>query len=793
MTETHAIQAPHKPPRSRTAGFVLGRQGDPPWARPLLWLVLVVAGALYAWGLSNNGAANDYYTAAVISGSKSWSAAFFGSIDSANFITVDKPPLALWLMIASVRIFGYSSWSMLLPQAAAGVATVAVLYATVRRPLGHGAALIAAAVAAFTPIVIAVNRWNTPDTLLVLLLVLAAWAMTRAIDSGRLRWLVLSMVFIGLGFNVKMLQAWMVIPALGFAYLLAGRRSAVARIGQLAASAVVVIAVSASWMIVVDSIPAEDRPYIGGSKDNTVLELVTGHNGLSRLASNGGPGRPDGAGDAAARPAEAPVVDGPGGGAGQAQVGDGASSPVGPGGTAGPVAPGNAAGGGPGFSGEPGLFRLFNEKMGGQISWLLPIAVLGLAIGMIASGRKPRTDQARAAFVLWGIWLVIHAGLFSLSSGIIHEYYTNAMAPAMGALIGGGAVIAWRWMHERSTTRSHVATAVIVAGILMSGTWAMILLARTPEWQPWLSPVVALAMLGASALVLIYRYVPEPSRILGRAAIGAAILAVLLAPFAYATTPLSVTSRDPLAGPASARQGGPGQAGRPPSQTQLQPLANQVPSRGDERQGQTAPEQLQPGAPQQAAGTMGDPSPGNPESGADPEIVEYLLEHRSGETWIAAATGSFASAPLIIATGGEPVMTMGGFGGNDPAPTVDELKDYVESGEVRFVVISQRGPGAGAPGAGTPGAGTPGAGAPGGGAPDQDAPGPDGASMGTPRAKPPMGGAQTPADGQNRASGMNSPGPQGSADRNAWVVEECELIDLGSGQAQLYDCAGATA
>ncbi|RIK07246.1 MAG: glycosyl transferase family 39 [Acidobacteria bacterium] len=792
MTETQAFQNQLKPPRSRFVAIFLGKEDEPPWARPLLWGILVAAGLLYAWGLSSNGAANDYYTAAVISGSKSWSAAFFGSLDTANFITVDKPPLALWLMVASVRIFGYSSWSLLLPQAAAGVATVAVLYATVRRPLGHGAAVIAAAVAAFTPIVVAVNRWNTPDTLLVLLLVLAAWAMTRALESGGTGWLLASMVFVGLGFNVKMLQAWMVILALGFAYLLAGRRRALVRIGQLAAGAAVVIAVSASWMVVVDSIPADQRPYIGGSKDNTVFELVTGHNGLARLASNGGPGRADGS----PKPAYATGPNPPADGSESAPVSGGAIPQPNP---------GRAAGGGPGFSGEPGLFRLFNEKMGGQISWLLPISVLGLALGLIAAGRKTRTDQARAAFVLWGIWLAVHAGLFSLSSGIIHEYYTNAMAPAMGALIGGGTVIAWRWMQKRETARSHAATAILIAGILATGVWAVVLLSRTPDWQPWLRPVIALAMVVASVLVLIYRYSSGASRLLGRAAIAAAVVAVFLAPVAYATTPLSVTSRDPLAGPASTRMGGPGQQGPPPGQQgppqeqqRLQPVAKQVPVRGGEPQRQAPLDQPQTdaGSPPSGASTGGDlpaggPPSGNPQSGgpdssADPEIVEYLLTHRSGETWIAAATGSFTSAPLIIATDGEPVMTMGGFGGNDPAPTLDELKGYVERGEVRFVVVSQRGPGAGGPGAGGPGAGGPGAGGP----------GLTGANNAPPTERPSIGGAQVPADAPQRAFSSNPQGPQGpqgQADRNAWVVEECELIDVGAGQAQLYDCAGAFA
>ncbi|MGH3380927.1 MAG: glycosyltransferase family 39 protein, partial [Actinoallomurus sp.] len=247
--------------------------GRPRWTRRLMAGVLLLSAFLYGWGLWHSGDANAYYSAAVKSGATSWKAFFFGSLDSASFITVDKPPMALWVQEIAARLFGFSTWSLLLPEVIMGVAAVGVLYATVRRAYGPVAGLVAALVLALTPITVAIDHDNNPDTLLVLLLVLAAWACQRATESGRLRWLIASAFFLGCGFNTKMLQAYLLLPALFLVYLLCARGGLLRRVWHLAVAGVALAVASFWWMVVVDLIPAGSRPYIGGSTDNTVWDL----------------------------------------------------------------------------------------------------------------------------------------------------------------------------------------------------------------------------------------------------------------------------------------------------------------------------------------------------------------------------------------------------------------------------------------------------------------------------------------------------------------------------------------
>ncbi|TMR20908.1 ArnT family glycosyltransferase, partial [Nonomuraea zeae] len=276
--------------RSLPARVFLGAEQDPRWSRPALWAVLAVAFVLYAWALSGN--ANEYYAAAILSGTQSWKAFFFGAIDAGSYITVDKPPLALWVMGLSARIFGYGTWSMLLPQALAGVAAVGLVHSAVRRafsrgPAGHVAALIAGVVMTLTPITVAINRDNNPDTVLVLLLVLAAWFCLESLRTGRLRPLLLAAFFVGLGFNAKMLQAYLVVPAFALAYLACARGTWPRRVGHLLAAGAVLVVSSAWWMVITDLWPKDSRPYIGGSTDNTVWDLVIGYNGLGRIFGQG--------------------------------------------------------------------------------------------------------------------------------------------------------------------------------------------------------------------------------------------------------------------------------------------------------------------------------------------------------------------------------------------------------------------------------------------------------------------------------------------------------------------------
>jgi 4-amino-4-deoxy-L-arabinose transferase-like glycosyltransferase len=376
--------------------LVRGRPTDPAWVRPALLALLGATAVAYLWGLGASGWANSFYSAAVQAGTRSWKAFFFGSSDSSNFITVDKPPAALWVMEISARLFGLSSWSILAPQALEGVATVGLLYATIRRWFSPAAALLAGAVLALSPVAALMFRFNNPDALLVLALVGAAYATVRALEGGRTRWLVAASALIGLGFDTKMLQAFVVVPVFWVVYLLAGPPRLRRRLGQLALATAALVVSAGWWVVAVMAIPVADRPYIGGSQDNSLWNLILGYNGFGRLTGN-----------------EAGSVIG--GGTGRA-----------------------------GAWGATGVGRLFGSEMGGQISWLIPAALLFGLAGLWWTRRAPRTDRTRAALLLWGGWLVVTGLMFSYAQGIIHPYYTVALAPAIAALVGIGAVACWR-------------------------------------------------------------------------------------------------------------------------------------------------------------------------------------------------------------------------------------------------------------------------------------------------------------------------------------------------------------
>ncbi|GAA4625957.1 hypothetical protein GCM10023196_032200 [Actinoallomurus vinaceus] len=672
---------PQAPPRSRLGRLALGPTGDPAWTRPALWAVLALAAALYGWGLSAGGYANSFYSAAVKSGAQSWKAFFFGSIDSASFITVDKPPMALWVQEIFARVIGFGTWSLLLPEVIMGVAAVAVVYATVRRAFGPVAGVIAALVMTLTPITVAINRDNNPDTLLVLLLALAAWACQRALESGRLRWLLASAFFVGCGFNTKMLQAYILLPALALAYLLFAQGGWLRRIGHLLAAGAVLAVSTFWWTVVVDLIPASNRPYIGGSTDGTAWDLAIGYNGIGRITGNEGGGGGRG---------------GPGGGGG---------------------------GGGPTFSGQSGVGRLFNEILGGQISWLLPFAAIVLVAGLVLYWKRPRTDLARAALVMWGGWLAFHFLVFSFASGIMHPYYTTAMAPAIAALTGIGAV-------ELSRARSRGWSWVLPAGVAVTGIWAFVLLRRTPNWNPWLAWTVAALTVVAVLGLLAAR--------LGRAALarmavlaGAVGLAAGLAgPAAYAVSAASsrANGSNPTAGPNTGGMGFPG-GGRMGGGGQLPAdVRKMLEERGGfpgggfpgggfpgggqggagGQNGSGAPGA--PGGGQGGTGQMpggrsgfrGGPGGGGPGGGElSSQMISYLEKNQGGATWLVAVSNSQSAASIILQTG-KPAISMFGFSGSDKAMTAQKLQELVKAGKLHYVMT---GGGFGGGGRGGPGGG----------------------------------------------------------------------------------------
>jgi len=623
-------------PRLGVIGALLrGDTRDAVWVRPAHLGVSLLAAALYLVNLTVSGFANTYYSAAALAASKSWSAWFFGSFDAANFITLDKPPLGTMLMGLSVRLFGLSSWSILLPEALAGVATVALLFVVVRRSFGPVAAVIAALVMALTPAAVLMFRYNNPDALLTLLLVLAGWAFLRALESGSLRWVAAAALFVGLAFNTKFLQAYLVLPAFAITYAIAAPGNLRRRLLGLAVAATAVVLSSGWWVLAVELLPASARPYIGGSTTNSALELLLGYDGLGRIFGLGGGGA------------------GPAGG-----------------------------GGGGGFSGAAGLLRLFNAQLGGQVSWLIPFSVAGLATGLWLRRRAPRTDRARAGYLMWGLWLAVHALVFSFMFGIIHSYYAVAMAPAIGALVGAGAVDLWALR-----TRARFGGLALAGTILASAAWAWQLLERTPDFVPGLGPAVLVSGLLIAAVVAIPS---TPSRRRTQlAAVGLGVAVLLAGPSAYAldTMATAYAGGDPKAGPAIA-DAGPGGAGG--GRAALGGAGIGTPPGG-----------VGGGF---AGGPTGQPGAGDGGGGSsDPALISYLLANRNGATWIVATTSANAAGSIQLASG-EPVMAMGGFSGSDPAPSLAQLKALVASGQLRYVLVN--GGGFGRPGGGGGGGST---------------------------------------------------------------------------------------
>jgi 4-amino-4-deoxy-L-arabinose transferase-like glycosyltransferase len=655
--------------RSRWQRAYLGKPEDPRWARPALLAILALSAALYLWNLSGNGYANEFYAAAVQAGTKSWSSAFFGSLDTGNFITVDKPPFALWVMEASTRVFGFSSLAMLLPIALCGVAAVGVLYSAVRRTFGHAAGAVAALVAALTPITVAINRDNNPDPVLVLLMTLGAWFTLEAMRTKRLRHLLWAAVMIGCAFNTKMLQAYIVLPALVLAYLYAAEGGFWRRIRHLAIFTAVLAAASFWWMLIVDAIPSGSRPYVGGSTNDSVWDLVIGYNGLGRITgSEGGPG----------------------------------------------------GGGGASFSGSAGLGRLFNDIVGTQVSWLLPAAAILCVAAVVLRGRAPRTDPVRAALVLWGLWLAVHFVVFSYQQGTMHPYYVTTLGPAIGALLGGGGSVIWRRAHEaREAGRGRGwAWLVLPIAAAVTGIWSIELLDRT-AYATWLVPVIAIAAVVAIGTLVAVQLQPQHRKRLAAVGLGALLVAGLAGPsaFAAAAANSTVNGTNPLAGPSNGSMGGPGGGfggagggfgdrgdggfGGPGGTTgQGQ---GRLPSFGGGQSGQ-APGQGQGNFPSfgggQGNGAGELPSLGSGGGGSSAlggggigmggglstAEVNYLLANQGGAKWLLAVSNSNTAASLELQTG-KAVISMFGFTGSDNAMTVDKLEKLVAAGELKYVEL----------------------------------------------------------------------------------------------------------
>ncbi|MFC9002637.1 mannosyltransferase YkcB-related protein [Streptomyces microflavus] len=660
------------------------RADGPRWARPALYGLLLAVALAYFYNLSASGYANSFYSAAVQAGSQSWKALFFGSLDSANAITVDKPPAALWPMALSVRLFGLNSWAILAPQVLMGVATAAVLNTAVRRRFGPVAGLIAVGVFALTPVAALMFRFNNPDALLALLMTVTVWCVLRALEQGRTKWLLWAGAAVGFAFLTKTLQAFLILPPLAVLYAVCAPVPVRKRLGQLALSALTMVVAGGWWVAIVELMPASSRPYVGGSQNNSFLELTFGYNGLGRLNGE-----------------ETGSVGGGGGGGGR--------------------------GGG---WGETGIGRMFNSEVGGQIAWLLPAALILLVAGLWLTRKAARTDSARAAFLAWGGALVMTAAVFSFMAGIFHQYYTVALAPYIAALVAMGVAVLW---EERSAWWPR---AVLAGTVVVTVVWAYVLLGRTPEYLPWLRWAVPVGgVVAALGLLVVGRF---GGRGLALAVVGLSFAASLAAPTAYTLSTLNSGHQGSIvtAGPSGGGgMGGPGGGGRPGGpgggDGGQRGGMQQPPGQG---QGQQPQGQAQGNQQGNAPGGMptlpgGGMAPGGTGTGTGPgtvpgfgegmrggggggmggllngatvnaEAKALLTKDADAYTWAAAAVGAQNAAGYQLATG-EPVMAIGGFNGSDPSPTLAQFKKYVAEGKVHYFVSGGTGGGMGGGGNGT--------------------------------------------------------------------------------------------
>lgn len=565
-----------KSDRSRSGGPA--KAGPSRWAIAGLAAIAILALVLFTWGLSRNGMANSYYAAAAKSATLSWKAFFFGSLDPGSFITVDKPPVALWVMALSGRIFGFSSWSMLMPQALAGVASILVLHRLVRLWRGEAAALLAALALAVTPVAVLIFRYNNPDAFLTLLLLLAAWATWSAVKTGSTWRLSLAGVALGFAFLTKMLMAFMVLPALAIVYLLFGPPRLGRRVVQLLVAVAAMLISGGWWVAVVELWPDSSRPHVGGTLGDSWVDLI-----FSRSA---------GVLDTAAR--------------------------------------------GSNLSGQPGWWRIFNDQLGGQIAWLLPLALAGLLCGLVVSRHESRAGKTRAGYAMWGLWTLVIIAVFSGAQGTLHSYYTVVLAPGVAALAGAGLVELW-YLGARDRRLSWLLPAV-VAG---SAVWSAILLGRVTGYAAGLS----VAVLGVGALsaigVLVAFLMPAGlagwvRRLVGVVVVGLSVAALLAGPFAYSLSTIarSVTGNTAAAGPSASGSNSSGSA-----------------------------------------------------IDVDEALVAYLLDGRGRAEYLVAVQSAEQSVPIILATG-EPVVTIGGYKSRDPVPTVAEFERMVATGLVRHVLLT---------------------------------------------------------------------------------------------------------
>ncbi len=612
--------------------------------------VIVLLGAfLRFYELGAYSIGNTYYAATVQSMLTSWHNFFFASFEPGGSVTVDKPPLGFWIQAVSAYFLGVNGFALALPQALAGVLSIPLLYSMVKRQFSAWAGLIAALVLAITPVTVSTERNNTIDGLLVFVLLLATWAFLRAVRLGRLRYLLLGAFLVGLGFNIKMLQAFMPLPALYALYLLGAPTLAKRphpwwkRILHLAGATVLLLVVSLSWAIAVDLTPPEDRPYIGSSDDNTVMELIVGHNGLSRLismrrsapkANVSPPAQAPRAGQRPGSGGQLPQNPSPPLNSGQPQAQSPQNQPLQqPGLVNQPVNPSTQAGGGRNQEiGEAGVLRLFTEPLVTEAGWLLPLALLGIPLVLVVLGWQWPLSDKHLALVLWAGWLLPEVAYFTFTTGLFHAYYLIMLGPPLAALVGATAWALWRGFQRRRWLGWMLLALLVGIAIVFQ----MVTLWSYPDYGLWIAPIaIVLFVLGLGILALTEW---RARRWLGRAVVAMTLVAAMIAPLAWSGL-TALNTRPNVALPRSGPDAG--QAGR-----------------------QSMPDILSP--PQE-------------------RILDHLLANTDPDSYLVATLNAREASPYILATL-RPVLTFGGFSGGDNVVDVDQLAQMVADGELRFVL-----------------------------------------------------------------------------------------------------------
>ncbi|EQB4339077.1 glycosyltransferase family 39 protein [Clostridium botulinum] len=670
-----------------------------------LSLILILSLILNLANLNIEGYANQYYAAGVKSMTLSLKNFFFISFDPASFVSIDKPPLGFWIQAIFAKIFGFSGWSIILPQAIAGVVSVGLIYVIVKRSFGTAAGLISAICLAVTPVFVAVSRNNTCDNLLVLTLLLACLVLSKAAEKGKLKYLLISLAIIGIGFNIKMLQAYMIIPAIYITYLLSNAVSFKKRIVHLMAGTIILILVSLSWAFIVDLIPEGNRPYVGSSTNNSVMELIIGHNGLERLGigsksiqGGGAPGGMDGKnqqktdGTSSATKnknseqtskengqtgGETPSIDNdqmqgqpPSMDNGEMQgappnTQDGgkgnANPPSGDGKGPGGMPPGdngmqkpNGGGMGGTFGGQEvaSVARLFsNNSLSDQIIWLFPLALFGFIAAAIKEKLNKTFDNKRKlSLVLWSMWLLPEFIYFSFTKGLFHPYYLTMLAPPIAALAGIGIVSMWELYNEEGWK-----SWILPVGLIADGLTQILILSyyyNISNTAKILTTTVAVLCIVSSIILAIVNLRKNKKDILKFKNIKFKKSLVTIALMGLLITPLVCSAT-----------------------TIFYPMSGTFPSAG-----------LSLMTNKQKDGfNMGDPNSGNT------KLIEFLKSHKTNEKYLLVTSSTNGYASDIIINTGELIMALGGFFGTDKVITLDEFKKLVNNGEVRYVMVGGMG------------------------------------------------------------------------------------------------------